>query len=435
MSDALYAALRSHDPRFDGRFFVAVITTGIYCRPVCPARAPKRENIRFYPTAAAAESEGYRPCMRCRPETSAGTPAWSGTSATVARAMRIIDESNGIEHLASRLGITDRHLRRLFEEHVGAPPIAILQTRRLHLARSLLAETALSVTDIAYGSGFSSIRRFNDSIRKAYHCTPSELRRKRPAETERVTIRLPFRPPLRWDAMLSFLGSRAIEGVESFEEYTYVRGDIGIDRDQRMTVPPSHARDIQDLVIRARRMFDLAADPTAIAEHLRRDRILRPLVKPGTRVPGAWEPFEIAVRAVVGQQISVRAATTIMNRLAPMLTPQRLADADVGGMPRSRAETIRGLARAVADDPPILTRGGSIEETVEKLMALRGIGRWTAHYIAMRALSEPDAFPDSDLGLRKAAVAIGIAPNRLLEHAERWRPWRAYATMALWESL
>ncbi|HVS30733.1 MAG TPA: Ada metal-binding domain-containing protein [Thermoanaerobaculia bacterium] len=435
MSEALYNAVLSRDARFDGRFFTAVLTTGIYCRPVCRARAPRRENVRFYPTAAAAEAAGFRPCLRCRPETSAGTPAWSGTSATVARALRIIDESRGIEHLASRLGITDRHLRRLFEEHVGAPPIAILQTRRLHLARSLLAETSLPVTDIAYGSGFSSIRRFNDSIRKAYHCTPSELRRKRPPTVEPVTIRLPFRPPMRWNAMTAFLRSRAIAGVESFEDGCYVRGEVRIDGELRMTLPPSLARDIQDLVVRGRRMFDLSADPAVIAEHLRGDRVLRPLIRPGTRVPGAWEPFQVAVRAVAGQQISVRAATTIMNRLAPLLTPGQLADADVQGMPRSRAETIRGLARAVADDPSILTRGASVEETVDRLMALRGIGRWTAHYIAMRALGEPDAFPDADLGLRKAAAAIGIEPGRLLAHAERWRPWRAYAAIALWESL
>jgi AraC family transcriptional regulator of adaptative response / DNA-3-methyladenine glycosylase II len=239
-----------------------------------------------------------------------------------------------------------------------------------------------------------------------------------------------------------FLDTRAIGSIVSFVDGRYeriVKGaavTIDLDRNSlRMTVPPSLGRDIHDLVVRARRMFDLAADPIAIDEHLKRDRVLRPLInrRPGTRVPGAWEPFEIAVRAIVGQQISVRGATTIMNRLSPILTPEQLADAEIGGMPRSRAETIRTLARAVVDDPSILTRAGSLEETVERLMALRGIGRWTAHYIAMRALGEPDAFPDSDLGLIKAARALGI--DNLLERAERWRPWRAYAAIALWESL
>jgi AraC family transcriptional regulator of adaptative response / DNA-3-methyladenine glycosylase II len=446
------AALNSRDPRFDGRFFTAVVTTGIYCRNVCPARPPKRENIRFYPTAAAAEEAGFRPCLRCRPDASVGTPAWSGTSATVARALRIIEEiaTDDVERLAARLGVSDRHLRRLFEEHLGASPIAIIQTRRLHLARVLLRGTAMRVSDVAFGAGFASVRRFNDAIRKAYRCAPSELRKRgaRDAGLPGATtaIRLPLREPFRFEAIASFLESRAIAGRESFHDGLYERAVNGelltIVKENgalRMTIPASLGRDVRDLVVRARRMFDLAADPNAIDAHLRRDRVLRPLIdrRPGTRVPGAWEPFEVAVRAIVGQQISVKGATTIMARLAGMLTPEALANADLRqlGMPSSRIAAIQTLARAVASDPSLLTRGATLEETIERLTALRGIGPWTAHYIAMRAIGEPDAFPDGDLGLRKAAAARGLDPDKLIAHAERWRPWRAYAAIALWESL
>jgi AraC family transcriptional regulator of adaptative response / DNA-3-methyladenine glycosylase II len=358
----------------------------------------------------------------------------------VARALRIIDETPSLDHLAARLGVTDRHLRRLFDEHVGAPPIAILQTRRLHLARTLLRETALPISDVAFGAGFASVRRFNDAMRKAYGCTPSELRGNS-VSSPTTTVRLPFRPPFRWDAIASFIGARAIESVESFDGVRFERivngAPVTIETGGagtpvlRMTVPGALAREIHSLVVRARRTFDLAADPTAIDEHLRRDKLLRPLLmkRPGPRVPGAWEPFEVAVRAIVGQQISVRAATTMMNRFFAG------SQWDSAGMPKSRIKAIRALENAVASDPSILTRGKSLEETIERLTELPGIGPWTAHYIAMRALAEPDAFPHTDLGLRKAAGAIGIDPAKLLEHAECWRPWRAYAAIALWESL
>jgi AraC family transcriptional regulator of adaptative response / DNA-3-methyladenine glycosylase II len=415
--EGFFAASSSRDARFDGRFFIAVITTGIYCRPICPARTPLKKNVRHYPTAAAAEAAGFRPCKRCRPETSPGTPAWSGTSATVARALRIIDETPSLDHLASRLGVTDRHLRRLFEEHVGASPIAILQTRRLHLARTLLRETSLPIADVAFGAGFESVRRFNDAIRKTYNCTPSELRGKNVTEGA-IAIRLTYRPPFRFDAIAKFLGDRGT----SFGEVTIEPTETNA---LQMIVPTSRARDVHDLVMRARRTFDIAADPVAIDEHLRKDKRLRPLLakRPGPRVPGAWDPFRVAVHAIVGQQISVRAATTIMNRCYPTF--------QWNGMPQSRIDTIHRLA----DNPSVLTRAASLDETIERLTSIQGIGPWTAHYIAMRALAEPDAFPHSDLGLRKAAVAIGIVPAKLLDHAERWRPWRAYAAIALWESL
>ena len=415
--ESFFVASRSRDPRFDGRFFIAVKTTGIYCRPICPARTALRKNVRHYPTAAAAEAAGFRPCKRCRPETSPGTPAWSGTSATVARALRIMDETPSLDDLAARLGVTDRHLRRLFEEHLGAPPIAILQTRRLHLARTLLRETSLPIGDVAFGAGFESVRRFNDAIRKAYNCTPSELRGKNVTEGT-VSIRLTYRPPFRFDAIAGFLGNRS----QAFDGVTIEPTDKNA---LLMTVHTSRVREIHELVTRARRTFDLAADPIAIDEHLSKDKRLRPLLKkrPGPRVPGAWDPFRVAIHAIVGQQVSVQAATTIMNRCYPTF--------EWSGMPQSRIDTIHRLA----ENRSVLTRAGSLEETIERLTSIRGIGPWTAHYIAMRVLAEPDAFPHSDLGLRKAAAAIGIEPSKLLDHAERWRPWRAYAAIALWESL
>ena len=259
------------------------------------------------------------------------------------------------------------------------------------------------------------------------------------------TIRLTFRPPFRWDAIGSFLGQRAIDGIDSFDGTRFTRivnGEpVTIEPNGtnalRMTVPTPLARDIHALVVRARRTFDLTADPIAIDEHLRRDRLLRPLLtrRPGPRVPGAWEPFEVAIRAIVGQQITVRGTTTIMNRFFSEGQWSAAVFERNPGMPRARAEAIRTMAEAVENDPSILTRGPSLDETIERLTALKGIGPWTAHYIAMRALGEPDAFPHTDLGLRKAAKMIGIEPARLLAHAERWRPWRAYATIALWESL
>lgn len=412
--DLCYAAARSRDARFDGRFFTAVITTGIYCRPICPARTPRPENVRYYLTAAAAEEAWFRPCKRCRPETSPGTPAWSGTSTTVARALRIIDETSSIDDLATRLGITDRHLRRLFDEHVGASPMAILQTRRLHLARTLLRDTALPMGDVAFGAGFESVRRFNDAVRKVYRCTPSELRGKNDAGAT-IAIRLAYRAPFRFDAIARFLTDRD----------QMPKGIAHDDKGLRMVVAASEARNVHELVARARRTFDLAADPVAIDEHLRKDKRLRPLLleHPGPRVPGAWNPMDVAIRGVVGQQVSVKGATTIMRRYQQ--------SGVLGGMPKSRIDTVN----AIREHPELLVRGASLDESIERLTGLKGIGLWTAHYIAMRVLGEPDAFPHSDLGLRKAATAIGIDSAKLLDHAERWRPWRAYAAIALWESL
>lgn len=470
-----YQALLTRDRRFDGRFFTAVTTTGIYCRPVCPARTPKRGNVRFYACAAAAEEAGFRPCRRCRPETAPGTPAWDGTSATVARALRLIsqgvfDESN-VEELAERVGVGGRHLRRLFMQHLGAAPIAVLRTQRLHLARQLIDETDLPMTEIAFASGFNSIRRFNQAFLESFRDSPTELRRKaRRTGTAggTLTMRLAYRPPLAWDSLLGFLHLRAIPGVESVDGNTY-RRSIEVD-DESGTIEVMPAADGSYLSVRmqlpatarlaqvidsVRRVFDLSADPVRIAADLGADATLRPAVRaqPGLRVPGAWDPFELTVRAVLGQQISVKAATTIAGRIArtfgkPLGTdpsspvthvfprPEALRDADLRsvGLTTARAQTVRNVAAAAGAGT--LPRDGSrgLEATVDSLREIGGIGVWTAQYIAMRAFSEPDAFPEGDLGLRRAVSSEGtlISNADLSRMAERWRPWRAYAAMYLW---
>jgi AraC family transcriptional regulator of adaptative response / DNA-3-methyladenine glycosylase II len=482
--DVCYRALRTRDARFDGRFFVAVRSTGVYCRPICPARTPKRENCTFVPSAAAAQEAGYRPCLRCRPEASPGTPAWLGTSATVSRALRLISEGaldgGSVEDLAARLGIGDRHLRRLFLEHLGATPVAVAQTRRLLFAKKLIDETALPMTQVALSAGFSSLRRFNDAIRATYGRTPSELRRGRRGGRDaagttasEVTLKLSYRPPYNWDAVIEYLAARATPGVERVDAGGYARViAIGDDLQGIVEVSPAagsrHLRArirlsgpalLIDVSERLRRIFDLTADPDEITCHLRADPRLAPALDrvTGLRIPGAWDGFELAVRAILGQQISVRGATTLAGRLASRFgaplsfvgdgaadsglrfvfpRPSVLATSDltVIGLPRARAEAISRLAEAVASGDLVLDSTRSLEETVARLAALPGIGEWTAQYIAMRALREPDAFPASDLGLRRALASKGRMPTgrELLARAEAWRPWRAYAAMCVW---
>ena len=471
-----YEALKSRDRRFDGRFFTGVVTTGIYCRPVCPAPTPKATNVRFFASAAAAEAAGHRPCLRCRPETSPGTPAWLGSSATTSRALRLISDGildeSGVDDLAGRLGIGGRQLRRLFVEHLGASPLAIAKARRVHFARSLLDQTDLSAADVAFSAGFGSVRQFNHAMRATFGCTPTQLRRRRRRRAEfadsGLELRLPYRPPLDAEAVLRFLAGRAIPGVEVVAGGRYVRsiesdGVPGI----LELVPDTDAGHVLlrlqlerhdgliAIVDRARRIFDLGADPRIIAEHLSADPMLRPMVTaaPGLRVPGAWDPFEVAVRAVLGQQISVVAATKLSGRLVAAFgtrldnprddeiaylfpRPEVLAGADLAslGMTRSQARAINGLASEVAAGSLELDSTRGLDEAVDRLCRIDGIGPWTAHYIAMRAFGEPDAFPASDLGLRKAASGDGIpvAADRLEALSETWRPWRAYAAMHLW---
>ncbi|HXI11901.1 MAG TPA: DNA-3-methyladenine glycosylase 2 family protein [Thermoanaerobaculia bacterium] len=472
--DVCYRAIRSRDSRFDGRFFTAVRTTGIYCRPVCPARTPRKENVDFFSEPAAAEEAGFRPCLRCRPEVAPSTPAWAGSSAVVGRALRLIAEGAldraGINELARRLGVGARQLRRLFIAHVGTTPIAVAQTRRVHFARTLIESTRLPMIDVALGSGFSSVRRFNVAMQQTYGRTPSEIRVRQPASAsseQSVELKLTYRPPFSWNTLAAFLASRAIPGVEIVGGNYYSRtirsgSDHGVVSVRYLpatshlilSAPSQFGNSIRTIANRARALFDLGADLEVISEQLRRDPLLASLIdaNPGVRIPGAWDPFELSVRAIVGQQVSVKGASTIMGRIANRYgeriegaddrffllfpRPEVLADAVIEGMPSSRARAIRGLARVVADGTLRLESGSSLEETIEKLVSLPGIGPWTAHYIAMRTLGEPDAFPHNDLGLRKAAGAgITISGAELLSRAEAWRPWRGYAAMLLWSSL
>ncbi|MBI2214331.1 MAG: DNA-3-methyladenine glycosylase 2 family protein [Acidobacteria bacterium] len=470
-----YRAMLSRDRRFDGRFFTGVRTTGIYCRPVCPARAPRRENATYFPCAAAAEEAGFRPCLRCRPETAPGTPAWDGSSTTVARALRLIDDGaldeGGIDALAGRLGVSSRHLRRLFDDHLGASPISVALTRRLHFARRLLRETALPMTEVAFSAGFSSLRRFNDAALKAWRIAPTAVRRREPSRARgAIELTLGYREPFDWPAILAFLRARAIAGIEVIEGDVYRRsirfgGTSGVVEVRPsgsapalcLSAPIEFARDLGAIVRQTRRLFDLDADPAAIGDALIRDPRLARLVRkrPGLRVPGAWDPFELAIRAILGQQVSVKGASTLAARLVRALGPavesgdprldrvfpsaSHVAKAGLEGvgLTSSRAATIRRFAEAVASGALRLESGGSLEEAVDAMTSIEGIGPWTAHYIAMRALGEPDAFPASDLGIRKALADNGTLPSerRVVERAEPWRPWRAYASMWLWGSL
>ncbi len=479
---ALYRAVESRDRRFEGRFVLGVTTTGIYCRPGCPARLPRRENVRFFACAAAAESTGFRPCRRCRPEASPGTPGSLGTGATVARALRLIDEGGldgaGIDELAARLGLGGRHLRRLFVEKLGASPLSIARSRRTHFAKKLLDETDLSMVEIAASAGFGSLRRFNTEVRAVFQRSPTELRAARKgallpsSDGSRLGLRLAYKPPHDWQSALAFLRARAIPGVECVGSREYQRtialggihGTINVCQAAsgasflELRVPTSFSAHLHTIAARIGRVFDLGADPTAIDEHLAGSPRLAPLVaaRPGLRVPGAWDGFELAVRAVLGQQITVAGATTLAGRLvsafgealsdagSPGLThlfptPSALAQADVAsiGLPRARGETLRALASAVRDQTISLDMPPSPEAEREKLAAIPGIGPWTVEYIALRAFGEPDAFPASDLALRKALREGGESPSEraVLALAEPFRPFRAYAAMHLWNSL
>jgi len=472
-----YRAVRSRDARFDGRFFTGVRTTGIYCRPVCPAPLPRRENCVFLPCAAAAQEAGFRPCLRCRPETSPGTPAWLGSSATVSRGLKLIEagalDESGTEALAARLGVGDRHLRRLFAQHLGASPHAVAATRRTLFAKQLIDQTPLPMAEIAFAAGFSSVRRFNDAMRAAYGRPPRALRRAPRADAavraSSLELRLAYRPPYAWNDLLDFLAARAIPGVECVSEGRYRRSfrlgeSVGwlevrhLDASHQLAVAFEATGPLRliDLAPRLRALFDLGADPGQIAAQLADDAVLRAALRaaPGVRVPGALDGFELAVRAILGQQVSVAAATRLAGRLvshfgvelpaacrpaecagAPTHEfpgAEQLAVADIGviGMPAARAGAIRALSAAVAAGRLRLDPGSDPAEVRAGLLALPGVGEWTAAYIAMRALREPDAFPAGDLGLQRA---IGLAASDLAARAETWRPWRAYAAMLLWQ--
>ncbi|WP_309646418.1 AlkA N-terminal domain-containing protein [Phenylobacterium sp.] len=477
--DACYRAFQTRDVRFDGRIFSGVRTTGIYCRPVCPARIPKRENMSFYRSAAAAQEAGFRPCLRCRPETSPDLGSWRGTSNTVSRALALIEagamDAGDVDALAGRLGVGERQLRRLFQQHVGASPVAVAQTRRVLLAKQLLHETRLPMAEVALAAGFGSVRRFNETFQQLFGRPPGRLRRLGGAdiaagEGGAATIKLPYRAPYDWPAMLAFLTARAIPGVEVVTNQGYARalavgdarGVVMVERGEgsylKVTLRFPKVQVWPSIIARVRRVFDLAADPAIIEAHLSEDPVLAPLVaaRPGLRAPGAWDGFELSVRAVLGQQITVHAARQLAGKITaaygePLLdeaanrmglthffpTPERLAQVDVEtlAMPRARGRALVGLAVAAAADPDLFGTRRSLDEAVAALRALPGIGEWTAQYIAMRALREPDAFPSADIGLMRALETpdgVRPTPAELLARAERWRPWRAYAASHLW---
>ena len=474
---ACYRAISTRDARFDGRLFVGVKTTGIYCRPICPARTPKFENVVFFASAAAAQETGFRPCLRCRPETSPELAFWRGTSNTVSRALTLIEggglDADDVERLANRLGVGARQLRRLFRQHVGASPIAVAQTRRVLLAKQLIHDTSLPMAEVALASGFGSVRRFNETFRALFGRPPATLRRAREKlrqEAGALSVRLSYSPPYDWEAMLAFLAARAIPGVELVERASYKRSIAFGQSSGVVTATPADSNRVDvtvrfpdmaalpSIIARLRRVFDLAADPDMIGAHLAQDVLLAPLVgaRPGLRVPGAWDGFELAMRAICGQQITVVAATRLLGWIVEMhgapldrsirdsegLThvfpsPMAIASADPASfaVPGARARALIALAQAISADPAIFSRGASLEQAITKLRALPGIGEWTAQYIAMRELREPDAFPAADVGLLRAmADPNGRRPSaeEVLARAERWRPWRAYAALHLW---
>ena len=474
--DLCWRMVRHRDPRFDGVFFVAVTTTGVYCRPSCPARTPNREHVRFYPTAAAAQRAGFRACKRCRPDASPGSPDWDTRADVAGRAMRLIQDGvvdrDGVGSLARRLGYGPRQLQRLLVSELGAGPLALARAHRAQAARTLLQTTSLPIADVAFAAGFSSLRQFNATIQDVFAETPTGLRMRarRPgdgvAPADVIRLRLPLRPPYDFPRLLAFLRVRAVPGVEVVEQGVYRRvltlprglGVVAVR--QARTEDPflicdlelGDLRDLPTAVERVRRLCDLDADPAAVSEVLAGDGILGPLAAemPGLRVPGAVDGAEIALRAVLGQQVSVAGARTLAGRLAeawgeplarargPLLrafpTPERLAAADPATLrlPRARARTLLAVAELLAARRLELDPGADRDEAARILLAVRGIGPWTVGYVRMRALGDPDVFLPTDLGVRKALAAAGQSSGAAAL-AERWRPWRSYAVQHLWQ--
>ncbi|WP_430497888.1 DNA-3-methyladenine glycosylase 2 family protein [Micromonospora trifolii] len=483
-----YRAVDSRDQRFDGWFYTGVTSTGIYCRPSCPAITPKRQNVRFFPSAAAAQGAGLRACRRCRPDAAPGSPLWDVRADVVGRAMRLIADGvvdrDGVPGLASRLGYTERHLHRMLSAEMGAGPLALARAQRAQTARILIETTELAMAEIAFAAGFGSVRQFNDTLREVYASAPSDLRTARgrqqsPAGAGTIALRLAYRPPLHARALLDFLAVRALPGVEEVRDGTYHRGlrlphgtgQVALtpaDGHVAATLRLADLRDLAPAVARCRRLLDLDADPAAIDATLAADPALAPVVtaEPGIRVPRAVDGFEQAVRAIIGQQVSVTSARTTLTRLLAHRVDHEVDEADEDqtpgqphdqrselrgflsaedllsvpdsgfGMPVGRREALRGLARAVVDGSVDLAPGVDREEAVRRLLALPGIGPWTANYLAMRAFGDPDVLLSSDLAVRRGAAALGLpdTPPTLDRYAERWRPWRSYATIRLWRA-
>jgi AraC family transcriptional regulator of adaptative response / DNA-3-methyladenine glycosylase II len=486
-----YRALQSQDTRFDGWFFVGVTSTGIYCRPSCPAKLPKRANVRFYATAAAAQLAGFRACKRCRPDATPGSPAWNQRADVVGRAMRLIADGvvdrEGVCGLARRLSYSERQVHRQLLAEVGAGPIALARAQRAQTARIVIETTDLSMSQVAFASGFTSIRQFNDTVRAVFALTPSQLR-KRAAIRERtpapiadepdrgarssgvaeIELRLPFRAPFDAEPLLDFLRTRLVAGLESCDETTYRRSlrlPLG-PATVALTPRPDHVscalrladvRDLAAAVQRCRRILDLDADPVAVSAQLGGDPLLEPHVRkhPGIRVPGHVDGFEVLVRAIVGQQVSVAGARTVLGRIAaaigePLAAPdggvttcfpsaEAVAEAppDTFPMPRARAETLRRVATEVAEGGLVIDPGTDRDEMRARLLAIPGIGPWTVAYVSLRALGDPDVFLATDLGVRRALERGGVdgGPRSAAALAESWRPWRSYALLHLWTSL
>lgn len=468
--DERYAAVLARDGRFDGVFFTAVRTTGIYCRPSCPAVTPRRANVAFHATAAAAERAGFRACRRCRPDTTPGSPEWNVRADVVARAVRLIGdgvvERDGVGGLARSLGYSERHLTRMVTDELGAGPLAIARSNRARTARVLLESGDLPIADIAFAAGYGSVRQFNDSIRATYALTPREVRLRRSGRGGggRLDVRLALRTPFDGDGLLAWLAPRTIEGVETIVDRTYARvldlphgpGAVALDLHDDHVQARFDLSDLRDLtaaVQRCRRLLDLDADPIAIDTALQSDPVLAPLVRatPGIRLPGQVDGFEVAVRAIVGQQVSVAGARTVLGRIAAAHgTPVDLdlarefglsrtfasavavaaADPREFAMPRSRAAAIIEVARAVDGGALVLDAGADRAAARDALVAIRGIGPWTADYVRMRALSDPDVMLDTDLVLRRVLEREGIDPA----HTRTWSPWRSYAALHLWRT-
>lgn len=477
-TDELEKARQSRDPRFDGRFFVGVLTTGIYCRPVCPVRIPKKENVQLYRSAAGASEAGFRPCLRCRPESSPGTPAWIGAPYKVSKALQLIARGNldgsSVDELAEQLSIGPRQLSRLFQQYVGASPVAVAQTQRLHFAKKLLDETSLPLAEVCFAAGFGSVRRFNAVFQSTYGRSPKELRKgvrgvKRTVG-EGIRVRLSYRPPLDWRSMLAYLEYRKIPGVEhiDLEQNAYYRtiaigehvGDIFVQFSEKepsllLQINFPDTRHLYHIVEKVRLLFDLRADSEEIDRFFSGDSLLSKVVRknPGTRVTGCWDGLEVTVRAILGQQVTVKAATTLAGRVAQrhgesydcasahltrvFPTAETLAKADLDGMGivGQRIDAIKAVAGKIAAGDIVFDGVLETEDFVSGVCEIKGIGDWTAHYIALRVLNDPDAFPYSDLILRRAATdnRETLTPKALLQHAERWRPWRAYAVILLWK--
>ena len=463
--DTCYRALQGRDARFDGWFFVAVRTTGIYCRPSCPAITPQRRNVTFHPSAAAAQRAGYRACKRCRPDATPGSPEWDLRGDLAGRALRLIGDGvvdrDGVPGLARRLGYSERQLNRTLLAEVGAGPLALARAQRAQTARTLLETTDLPIADVAFAAGFASVRQFNDTVRAVFAGTPSALRAARRevgAEPGTIRLRLPFRAPNDVAATLDFLSQRAIPGVESFAGGVFTRAVaaphgpalVTLTAADRVVVCRARLTDLRDLVTviaRVRRLLDLDADPVAVDCLLGADPALAPLVlkRPGLRSPGSVDGFEMAVRAIVGQQVSVAGARAVLGRIVAehgrsafageawrlFPTAQALVGIDPGTlpMPRARGRTVLALAEAVAGGDLMLDPGADRDAERARLLALPGIGPWTADYLRMRALGDPDVLLAGDLGVRRAADALGVD---LTAGGADWAPWRSYATHHLW---